>query len=287
VKDTTSRRPARDRRASVMAALALAVLLPGCAHGRRAEPPSPGPAAPCAGASFVPAGQPRPARVEVENRTEQDVRILLDRCRWWTRLGSVEAGRTVYLRLPDRLLRFGEGLRFHAFTETPNRWYGAYAGDFGVPMAHLVVSADNALQAATAPDTLAGDGGETRAVVSRALAGAPAVSAFSFDSYAVLTWRCTAEGVELTFSSGARLAGDPSVTLSLGSRELRFGTWSLIRAYTDGAAAPAEVVAGFTAAIRRAKAVTLLVGVDPDVPERYSFNTRELDEALRGLDCLR
>jgi len=226
-------------------------------------------------------------RVAVENRTDREVRILLDRCLWWTRLGSVEAGRTAYLSLPDRLLRFREGLRFQAFTETPSQWYGAYAGDFGVPTAHLMVSPDNAVEAVTSLDSSAVGGGEASAVVSRALAGEPAVSAFSFDSYAVLTWRCTAEGAELTFSAGGRLAGDPSVTLTVGSRALPFGTWSLIRAYTDGAAAPDEVVAGFTAAIRRARAVTLLVGVAPDVPEHHGFDTRELDQALRGLDCLR
>lgn len=287
MRETPSAPPGLDRRTPGIAVLALAILLTGCAHGKPVEAPSPERPPPCVGASFVPADQPRPARVAVENRTDHDVRILLDRCRWWTRLGSVGAGRTAYLRLPDRLLRFGEGLRFQAFTEEPNRWYGAYAGDYGVPMAHLVLSPDHALRAVAVPDSLADGGGGRHAVVSRALAGAPAVSAFSFDSYAVLTWRCTVEGAELTFSSGARLAGDPSVTLSVGSRKLPFGTWSLIRAFTDGAAAPADVVAGFTAAIRSAQTVSLLVGVDPDVPEPYSFDTRELDEALRDLDCLR
>jgi len=287
VTDETSPPPDLGRRTAALPIVTAALLLAGCAHAHSAGPTSTEPPPPCAGTSSVPSDQPRPVRVAVENHTEQEIRILLDRCLWWTRLGTVEAGRTAYLRLPDRLLRFGEGLRFHAFTETPNRWYGAYAGDFGVPMAHLVVGPDNALQAVTAPDSLAGDGGETRAVLSRALAGAPAVSAFSFDSYAVLTWRCTVEGTELTFSSGGRLAGDPSVTLSLGSGELPFGTWSLIRAYTDGAAAPAGVVGDFTAAVRRAQGITLLVGVEAGNPERYSFDTRELDAALRGLDCLR
>lgn len=138
----------RSHRRLLTGSAIVAVVAAACSHTPSAEPPTPGAAEvrpPCPSAFFVLSDEPRPVRVEVENRTDLDVRILLDRCRWWTRLGAVEAGRTAYLRLPARLLRFGDGLRFHAFAEDANRWYGTYESDFGVPVARLVVSPEAAL----------------------------------------------------------------------------------------------------------------------------------------------
>ena len=208
----------------------------------------------------------------------------------------VKPGRTAYLRLPQRrLIRYGDKLRFHAFTEDPAAWFGAFESDLAVPVAHLVISPQTAVVTVSAPGTAAEDSEDGTArsepIVAREIGGVPTVSAFSFDSYAVLTWRCAGAGPALTFSSGGRLGGAPRVTLSLGFEERSFGAWSLIRAYSDGGAAPEAVVAPFTAMIRRASAAVLLVrdgpGTEAGAPKRYSFSTRGLDAALAGLDCLR
>lgn len=268
--------------------LAVGLAVTACSHSPPVASPAPAPLrSPCPDAAFVPTEAPHPGRVEVENRTGSDVRIVIDRCMWWTRLGIVRAGRTAYLRLPRRLLRYGQGMRFHAFTESPNRWYGAFTSDFDVPLAHLVVSPETALTNVTEPDSLHDEGSAAPAVISRVMDGSSYVSVFSSDSYAVLTWRCTLEGgPELALASGGRLASDPSVTLSLGSGEIPFGRWSLIRAFTDGAAAPEAVVAPFTEAIRRAPAATLVVAIEGEDGRRYDFDTGELDAALAALPCM-
>lgn len=266
----------------------LALLLAACG-GHPPETPAPkaaGPGVACPTAEPVAVNEPHPGRVAVENQTDQEVRVLLDRCSWWTVLGSVDAGRTAYLKLPSRLIRFGEGLRFQAYTPDPERWYGSYASDFQVPMAHLVISPETALRVQVPDDSVQGPSRAASPVMVHEAGGTTTVSAFSFDSFSVLSWRCTVEGPELVFSSGAKLRTDPQVTLSVAGKEPSTGVWSRVQAFTDGAVAPPELVESFTWAIRQVPAATLLVGAPGDTPEHYTFSTVELDEALRSLACL-
>jgi len=69
---------------------ALALLL-ATALGACHPPPPPPPAAPptvqCPRGTFVLSDEPHPVRVEVENRTDKELRIVIDRCLLWSRLG--------------------------------------------------------------------------------------------------------------------------------------------------------------------------------------------------------
>lgn len=279
----------RMSRVAVAPALLLAPLFAAsaCAHTPGAGPAPSAHLRPlCTAAAVVPSDGPRPVRVEVDNRTGQDIRIVLDRCLRHTLIGVVAADRTASFRLPDRLLLFGDGLRFHAYTQSPNAWYGAFTSDFAVPSAHLEVSKEAARVARRGPEDLAGARAAVGSVVAHADDGMARVSVFSSESYAVLTWLCRDGAAELTFASGGRLRGDPTLTLRTGADERLFGRWTLVRAFTDGAIAPDAVLASFTAAARSARAFTLAVRDGPGEAARYTFDGHGLDEALRTLGCL-
>ena len=281
-------RPAARAPGSTASVPGLLLALAACAH-----PPAPRPAPSaylrplCTAAAVVPSDEPHPVRVEVDNRTGHDIRIVLDRCLRLTLVGVVAADRTASLRLPDRLLRFGDGLRFHAFTQSPNAWYGAFQSDFDVPVAHLTVSEEAARARLQQPDSLTGVRAVVGSIVEHADDRLARVSVFSSESYAVLTWQCRGGKPELTFASGGRLHADPTLTLDVGHIERSFGRWSLVRAFTDGAVAPDAVIAPFTAATRGARVLTLGVRDGPGDGVRYVFDARGLDEALRRLSCLR
>ncbi len=268
----------------------LSALLPAlfaCAHAPRPDPSPARYLRPlCTAASVVPSDAPHPLRVAVYNRTGQDIRIVLDRCLRHTLLGVVAADGTALLRLPERLLRFGDGLRFHAYTQAPNAWYGAFASDFGVPVAHLTVSEEMARAPLARPDSLTGVRAAVGSIATHADDRISRVSVFSSESYAVLTWQCRDGVAELAFASGGRLHGDPTVTLRTRAGERSFGPWGLVRAFTDGALAPDTVVAPFTAAARSLPVLTLGVRAGPGDGTHYTFDTHGLDEALRSLTCL-
>jgi hypothetical protein len=225
-------------------------------------------------------------RVAVDNRTGQDIRIVLDRCLRHTLIGVVAADGTALLRLPDRLLRFGDGLRFHAYTQAPNAWYGAFTSDFGVPVAHVTVSEEAARAPLPQPDSLTGVRAAVGSIVAHADNRVSRVSVFSSESYAALTWLCRDGVAELTFASGGRLHGDPTMTLRVGAAERPVGRWSLVRAFTDGALAPDAAIAPFTAAARSARVLTLGVRDGPGEGVHHTFDAHGLDEALHSLACL-
>lgn len=93
-----------------------------------------------------------PRRVLLVNATEDTVDIWIDRCMHHTRLATVPPGRSAQPRLPEPLVAFPGGLRFHAHRL---RGVADYFGLFTVPLEEvpiLEVVIDHGLRAE--PDSL-------------------------------------------------------------------------------------------------------------------------------------
>lgn len=97
---------------------------------------------PCEGAYVIGSDLERPARIEVWNETDAELRITLDGCRSIHHLGWVRAGGRTTFPLPETLVAFPDGLRFHVFRVEPGQAAGTHVVDPRGTVARLVIRPD-------------------------------------------------------------------------------------------------------------------------------------------------
>lgn len=279
-------------RSPLLVVLAGATGLTAC--GGPATPPVPRPS-PAGGLDRCPppivfrAGEVRPIRVRFDNVSGDTLTVFIDRCMHHTRLATVAPGRWTQVPLPDRLVAFPEGLRFHVYDETESRRVGTYVAPvvaepiLEVRLGEAEVVPDSALSRFRAAE---GQGEVGDFAVSEEHGGYSAVWART--SAAILTWSCDDAGKRfVTLSTADKLAGDEAaVSLVAGAgRPEPVGRWPVQEGVTDALVVPDEAIADVT--LRALEAVSLNIVIEDAEGRRtaHSFPTDDLRGALAGRAC--
>lgn len=131
------------RTALAVAVIMAAVSLQACGGTTLRPLPSPdGLGLRCESAYVLGSELERPSRIQIRNETEVDLRVVLDQCDRNEHLGWVRSGATAAFALPDKLVRFPDGLRIHAYRgEKSGERFGSYGVEPAGLIARLVVSA--------------------------------------------------------------------------------------------------------------------------------------------------
>lgn len=270
----------------------VALPLFACAGGGGTAPPSPVPRGlseldRCPAPLLRAAGESVVRRVRVVNRTGVEATVFVDRCFRHTRVVDVPPGAERLARLPDELIVFPEGLRFHAFDLAER----AHLGVFTVepddrPVYELVL--DDGL---AVPDSvlvpLVFDPSHAR-VGSFVVEPGRFAAIWARGTMAVLTWACDGDARRhLTLSTGDTFAGEHvavQVRVDRGDF-VAAGGWSVARDVTDALRAPAAEAERVTERARGATTLAVLVAGDAGVRRVHEFGVTELREALTDLAC--
>lgn len=265
------------------------------------SPPAPGPRpAPAAAPSKLTCplpvqrgdGRIVPRRIRLVNESPDTVDVWIDRCFWHTRLATIPPGRTVQPRLPERLVAFPEGLRFHANTlRTQVEFLGTFTLPLDeVPVLELVVSdettADPAsLQQMVLDDSVRVGGG---AVLQGEDDTGGYTALFALRTSSILSWACGEGGRRhLTLSVPGRLEG-PEVTVRARIDEGEWqslGPWPVQSGPTDAVVAPDDLVASFTARALAGRALDFVVTEGSGSTQAHAFDVADLGSALAERAC--
>lgn len=299
-EETPSRGVSHVRRArTARARIGIAALLSGplsWAACGGPPPPVPGPA-PAQALSACPppllraAGRVQPSRVRVENRTSDTLVVWLDRCRRHSRLARVAPGASANVRLPDRLVAFPEGLRFHAYTESPAR----HAGVFVLPVSEvpiLELALSDATRADEADLARLRSGEDARDVggflVGTGSEGGGYAAVFSGDG-AVLTWACDGRGRRhLTLGTDRTWRADEMAVRvrADGGAWQEPRRWRVVVGLSPSAIAPEADVERVTRLALASRELSLVLDpVGEGGREAHAFDVTGLERALREQRC--
>lgn len=285
--------------------LGLSVLMAaGC--GGPAVPPTPVPQGVsaldrCPPPLLTSAGSTRARRVRLVNRTADTVTVFIDRCFHHTRVASVSPGGSRLMRLPEPLVAFPEGLRFHAYHASRGEHIGVFTvAVTDAPVIDLLLAADAAV-----PDSRLtpvafnpGDGRVGSFAVSDGPPGAGGpdrgpdqggyAAVWARRTLAILTWACDAGGRRhLTLSTGDKLGGGPA-TVRLrwdGGTFADAGSWTISTNVTDAVLAPRAQVDALTRRALAANELDVLLIDDQGGRHLHEFTIEGLERALEARRC--
>lgn len=233
--------------------------------------------------------QIRPTRVRFDNPTADTLTVFIDRCRHHTRLADIAPGRWAQVPLPDRLVAFPEGLRFHAFDLGEYRRVGTYTtAVVAEPILRVRLGEEEIVPDSTLVRLDPGEGQESVGAfaVSEDFGGYAAV--WARHSAAILTWSCGEDGRRyVTISTADKLAGDRvDVSLVVGvGRPEPMGAWEVQEGVTDAVVVPEASVDTLTRIALGAAELSFVLADAADVRRAHTFQTRDLREALAGHAC--
>lgn len=265
------------------------------------SPPVPGPRpAPAAAASKLTCPPPVqrgggrivPRRIRLVNESPDTVDVWIDRCFWHTRLATIPPGRTVQPRLPERLVVFPEGLRFHAnVVRTQMEYLGAFTLPLEeVPVLELVVSDETttdpaSLQQMVLDDSVRVGGG---AVIQGEDETGGYTALFALRTSSILSWACGEGGRRhLTLSVPGRLEGaEVAVRARVDEGEWEpLGAWPVQSGPTDAVVAPDDLVASLTARALEGRALDVVVTEASGSTQAHAFDVADLGPALSERGC--
>lgn len=297
----------------VRTALPLLVvsLVPVAACG--GPPPAPPPVPPelegrdCPLPLVLPPDEVRPRFVRLRNPTDTELAVFLDRCFWHTRLADVPPGRFRQPRLPDELIGFEEGLRFHAYDHADGRYVGTWVSPVGESgVLEVVLGEEERVER----DSLAGDyglpKGAERSAADQTRTTDPErgyAAVWGLGGGGVLTWACSDDVLFLSVALGRKTrsgqragAGDPRVDerpppIPVGVRFDPSGAWSdagawpVTTSFTDAVVAPAEWADSIT--LRALETGRLELQTDEGRLRRttFVFDVEGMGAELRLLPC--
>lgn len=294
------RHPSRGFVAPLLAMFAL--LAAGCGGSRPLpvlEPPGDENGRFCPLPLVFSQGQVRPVRIRIENRMDRPLLIFIDRCYHHTRMADVPPGRIRQPSLPERLVAFPEGLRFHAFDGDK----GDHVGVFTVPMEerpvlHLVLDE----KARSDPDSLATFllSEDQRAEMAGTWAlrtedeGGGWAALWANPGAGILTWSCVDDRRGVTLGTSDSFTGD-AVDVRVRRDDggwVPLGAWPVQRGIRDALVVPEELHPD----LRRwfaGRAMVDLVTEDREGGGEgvsrsrrvHRFETDGLEEALAALGC--
>lgn len=242
-------------------------------------------------------GEVRPVRVRIENRTDRPLLVFIDRCYHHTRVADIPPGRIRQPSLPERLVAFPEGLRFHAFDGQA----GDHVGVFTVPVEerpvlHLVL--DEARRAD--PDSLAQfllsevQGSEmagTWALRTEDEGGGWA-ALWANPGAGILTWSCVEDRRGVTLGTSDSFTGDAvDVRVRRDDGEWAgLGAWPVQRGIRDALVVPEERHGDLRRWFGGSATVDLVTedgegGGEARARRAHRFETEGLEEALAALGC--
>lgn len=285
--------PALARGPAVAPVLALGVTLALAACGGPPPAPPPVPAevagSPCPLPLAFARDEPRPRYVRIENATEQELEVYLDRCFWLSRMAKVPPGSWRQARLPGSLVTYRDALWFHAFGGD-ERWTAYSIDVHPEPVLRLVLSPrDSAAQEERPRWNPLPEGVDRRrgppliADTDRGF-----VSVWGVGGGGVLTWACRGdEGpwLSLTLDRSTRSEEPPAVEVEIDGEWRDAGRWSVLESVTDALVAPLDVAARLS----RDLPDTDLVRINVDEGRRrstvYAFEVQEVPPVLATLPC--
>lgn len=235
-------------------------------------------------------GATRPVRIRLENRTADTLDVWIDRCWWHTWLASVPPGKYRQPALPDRLLTFPEGLRFHAFDARKDRRYGIYHVPFEERGILTLVLDDEGRVPRDSLTMYALEGQDAgRTIGSFAVLKAPDRGYAALQAehgLAIMTWSCTDGEPEVGVSLPSKLEGEAVDVLARrdgGSFE-SLGRWRVQRGPRDAVVPPEGARAAFRRWLSGRAVVDLRVD-DDGARQVHRFRVDGLEEALGALGC--
>jgi hypothetical protein len=273
--------------------LLLPLLLAACGG-----PPAPGTPAPDgnAGVQYCPPplvfepGAPHPVRLRIENRTADTLDVWIDRCWWHTWLASVPPGKYRQPALPDRLITFPEGLRFHAFDMGRRSRYGIYHVPFEERGILTLVLDDGSRVPRDSLTMYALEGQDAgRTIGTFAVLTAPDRGYAALQAehgLAIMTWSCADGEPEVGVSLPTKVEGEE---VDVGARrdEGAFesvGRWRVQRGPRDAVVPPEGARAAFRRRLSGSAVVDLRVD-DDRARQVHRFHVDGLEEALGALGC--
>lgn len=234
-----------------------------------------------------------PRRVRLVNESPDTVDVWIDRCFWHTRLATVPPGRSAQPRLPERLVAFPEGLRFHANAlRDPIEYLGVFTLPLAeVPVLELVVSegtrADPAsLRQVVLDDSVRVGGG---AVIQGDDDAGGYTALFAVRTSAVLSWACGEGGRRfVSLSLAGRVEGDEAeVRVRTDGGDWRpLGRWRVQSGGpTDAVVAPEAHLESLTRAALEARELAFVVTEDSGGTQAHAFDLEGLADALSARAC--
>lgn len=271
----------------------VASLVCACGGPRLPETPSPagGMLDRCPPPLLRQDGEVRPVRVRLENATSDTLTVFLDRCFHHTRVATVAPGQWVQEPLPNQLVAFPEGLRFHGFDARGRTYVGTWVAPVrNEPILRLTLASAEAV-----PDSMlthfALRAGQARvgnfAVSDDEEPGVGYAAVFARNTPAILSWACGEEGRRyLTLGTGGSLGGDRvPVRLRLDGGSWREEVWEVSSGLSDAAVAPEGDVERLTTDALRARRLEVILHPTAGAPQAHVFDLDGLEEALAGRPC--
>lgn len=252
-------------------------------------------------------GEVRPVRIRIENRTDRPLLVFIDRCYHHTRMADVPPGRIRQPSLPERLVAFPEGLRFHAFDGQA----GDHVGVFTVPVEerpvlHLLLDEERRVDPDSLTTFLLSEDQRSEMAGSWALRtedqGGGWAALWANPGAGILTWSCVEDRRGVTLGTSDSFTGDAvAVRVRRDDGEwVDMGAWPVQRGIRDALVVPEERYQdlrrwfGGTGTVdlvtedgaNGATGATREQGEEGSIRRRvHRFETEGLEEALAALGC--